>query len=680
MPTDIRPVTATPVESPGSTAHSPSGPAAPPFLKNAAALWGIDTVVATAVDAVADAAVYPIEIAKSGEPTAAVISPDGTRTYLHSRHRPIDEAKKTTDPVDVGSNLVFHVFGLGLGYALEQLFDRATDEAVFLVFEPDITTVRTAMEARDLSRLIASRRVLFFTQLDKADLFVRLQKFTPMIAIGTAEIAHPATVRLHGDFFEQIRAWLAEFASFSRTNLNTMVMNSRRTLENIARNLPVYVSTPGPETAAGRYAGKPAVVVSAGPSLRKNKHLLHRLVGKAVIIAVQTTLQPLLEMGIEPDFVTSLDYHDICTRFFEKLPKTLRTELVAEPKASPAIFALNPGPLTMLGNEWADSLLRELKLNKTRLPAGATVAHLAYYWAEQLQCDPILFVGQDLGFSDGLYYSPGTSYDDVWAPEFGRFCTAEMKQWEMIVRERPILRKIPDHLGRPMYTEERLFGYLQQFEREFLRTETTIIDATEGGAAKRGTVVMTLAEAIEKYCQSPLHPADKFATDGAPIHTDEEDGKSDSSASVSIGAPSVAKSSAECVAALENRRAEAREIESISRETLPLLQSIRDSIEDQPEVNRLIAKIDRLRNRMNGLGQTYDLVMQMTQSTDFERFKSDRKIAAMKLTGVDKQREQVTRDIENVRGVMAAAADFAALIDDVISRFAVTPARSKVAA
>ena len=62
------------------------------------------------------------------------------------------------------------------------------------------------------------------------------------------------------------------------------------------------------------------MVVSAGPSLRKNKHLLKDVQDKAVIIAVQTTFQPLLEMGVEPHFVTSLDYHEICTRFFENLP------------------------------------------------------------------------------------------------------------------------------------------------------------------------------------------------------------------------------------------------------------------------------------------------------------------------------------------------------------------------
>jgi len=47
-----------------------------------------------------------------------------------------------------------------------------------------------------------------------------------------------------------------------------------------------------------------------------------------------------------------------------------------------------------------------MKLEKTSLRAGATVAHLAYYLAEHLGCNPIIMVGQDLGFSDGLFIRP----------------------------------------------------------------------------------------------------------------------------------------------------------------------------------------------------------------------------------------------------------------------------------
>jgi len=392
------------------------------------------------------------------------------------------------------------------------------------------------------------------------------------------------------------------------------------------------------------YKARPAIIVSAGPSLRKNKHLLKDARDRAVIIAMQTTLQPLLEMGVEPHFVTSLDYHDISTRFWEKLPQTLRTQLVAEPKASSAIFDLNPGPLWLLGNDFAENLLSEMKLNKAKLPSGATVAHLAYYLAEYLGCDPIIFVGQDLGFSDGLCYTPGTSYEDVWRPELGRFCTVEMKQWEQIVRDRNILRRVPDYQGRPMYTEARLFTYLQQFERDFARSRSRIIDATEGGVLKRRATPMKLSDALSSYCASPLallrpeHPG----LDWAGL--------------------------LQCRQSLLNRRAEAEQIEQISRQTLPLLEEVRDHLQDQGRVNRAIGRIDVLRARIAELGVCYGLVMQLTQDSELERFKADRKIAAAKLEGVERQRRQVHRDIQNVKSVIEAACRFQKLMDETMAR------------
>src|SRR5205823_1629540 len=153
-----------------------------------------------------------------------------------------------------------------LGYTLELLFERAGDEAVFCVFEPDLLMLRTAFEARDLSATIDSRRVLFFPQPDKSDLFVRLMPHTPMVNLGTQEVLHAPSLQRHAVFHEQMQAWLAEFASFCRTNMNTLVMNGRRTLENIARNVGWYAATPSPARLKDRYKNSPAVIVSAGPS------------------------------------------------------------------------------------------------------------------------------------------------------------------------------------------------------------------------------------------------------------------------------------------------------------------------------------------------------------------------------------------------------------------------------
>jgi hypothetical protein len=630
-------------------------PADSPYLKNMAALWAVCPRLAVEVEALRGQTSYCTEPSKSGEPTLFISAAEGKRVYFHSKHKPLEEAQRLVEPVDTQHCVFYHVHGLGLGYHLELLLDRAGEEAIFCLFEPDLMLIRTAMETRDLSRVIDSRRVHFFWKLDKADLYVRLTPQTAMVTLGTEAIIHAASMQRQREFHEQMQAWLAEFASFCKTNMNTLVLNGQKTLENIARNLGWYAAAPCISRLKDRYKNFPAVIVSAGPSLRKNKHLLKDMVGKAAIIAVQTTLQPLLELGIEPDFVTALDYHDICTRFFEKLPKTLKTELVAEPKATNLIFSLHPGPLSILGNDMAENLLLEMKLRKTGLQSGSTVAHLAYYLAEHLGCNPIIFVGQDLGFTDGLYYAPGTSYEDVWRPELGRFSTIEMKQWEQIVRERPIMRRIPDQQGRPMYTEERLFSYLQQFERDFCLTPTKIIDASEGGAAKRGTIVMTLAETIREFCQEPL-PVIESDYPGMDWGRTEE-----------------------CVASLEKRKTEALEIERISRETLPLLEEVRDCIEDQARVNRVIARIDLLRTQMNLYGRTYDLVVQLTQKTELKRFQADRKITAAKLSGNDRQRQQVERDIENVRGMAEGAGEFVVLMDEVIVRLARLPVKGRAA-
>src|SRR5262249_13593385 len=164
-----------------------------------------------------------------------------------------------------------------------------------------------------------------------------------------------------------------------------------------------------------------------GPSLQKNMQLLHELKGdadgrgrKAVIIAVQTMLKPLLAAGIEPDFVTSLDYNTVSTRFFENLEEsgsTKRVHLVAEAKANwNALQASKAcgGSMSVSHNAFAAKLLRDSFPPRMSLKAGATVAHLSFYLAEFLGCNPIILTGQDLGFVDGLYYKPGTAIHETW--------------------------------------------------------------------------------------------------------------------------------------------------------------------------------------------------------------------------------------------------------------------------
>src|SRR5436190_9263476 len=109
-----------------------------PLLANLAALWAIDTKLAAAIEAVERLPSYVVTPSKSGEPTLALPTPDGRQMQLHSRYKPIDEAKSWVDPLPLEERVAFCVQGFGLGYHVQELFDRAGDESILCVFEPDL--------------------------------------------------------------------------------------------------------------------------------------------------------------------------------------------------------------------------------------------------------------------------------------------------------------------------------------------------------------------------------------------------------------------------------------------------------------------------------------------------------------------------------------------------------------
>jgi hypothetical protein len=620
-----------------------------PLVANLAALWAADPALAMELEERLQEQTYPTVATPSGDVTVAIPTGAG-QLFLHSRHRPVEEARRLVQSVDLNDKTLIAVHGFGLGYHVEELFALASPEAIFLIFEPDLKLLHTAFAARDFSELIRSRRIYFVTQEDRSALMLRIQGNQALACIGVASVPHGPSVQVQAEFHRIAAALLEDVLAYCRTSINTLVLNGRRTCENIAANIPWYIRCAGIDELKGAHAGIAAIIVSAGPSLRKNMHLLRQARDKAIIIATQTTLRPLLDMGVEPHYVTSLDYHDICTRFFENLPAKLSTTLVAEPKASAQMFGLFTGAIRLLGNDFADRLISPLKVQKDRLRAGATVAHLAFYLAEYLACDPIVFVGQDLGFSDGLAYTPGTSYEHVWRPELSRFCTVEMKQWEHIARERPILRKIPDVAGRAMYTEQRLFSYLQQFERDFATSKARVIDASEGGAMKRGAEVMTLARAMERMS----------GTNGSAAFV----GFARQTVSHSEPYPDISLA----IASLESRLLESDGIEKIALETLPLLEEVGTCWDDQRRVNQLITRIDSLRAKMIQLNDCYELITALSQQSELERFRHDRQLAASRATGMDRQKAQLKRDIANVKSVIEATAAFQTLVAATIEK------------
>jgi hypothetical protein len=284
----------------------------------------------------------------------------------------------------------------------------------------------------------------------------------------------------------------------------------------------------------------------------------------------------------------------------------------------------------LLHSPFIDDLLRDVAPRRAALRAGSTVAHLAFYLAEHLGCDPVILVGQDLAFTEGLYYPAGMQVERIWQPELSRFVTVEMKQWERIVRCRGVLRRIEDIHGRPTYTDEQMFTYAEQFQSDFLGTKTRVIHATEGGMRLDGTEVLTLRAAAERFCTRPL-PADLFRLDGEAA-ADDLRGRA--------------------LAELDQRLVEVREVRAIAEETHELLAQLVELVDRPAEFNRLVARVDELRSGLRKNERTYNMVCQVSQRAELRRVQADRAIHDEEAETPAMARRRLRRDREFVVGFM----------------------------
>jgi hypothetical protein len=589
-----------------------------------------------------------IDFVETGEGLSAALVEGGRQRRLASARRPLEEARALAGTVDPKQAATAVVLGFGVGHHVRAVAERLGPTSAVFVFEPDLGLLRAVLERVDHSGWLRRGNVVLLTDAEDGGAIAAATKGVEgLIGLGLEIVHHPASRARLGASAQRFAEEFARVVGAIKTGVVTTLMQTEVTFRNLLMNVDRYASCPGVAEIAGAARGKPAIVVSAGPSLRRNIELLSKpgMRERFVIIAVQTVLKTLLSRGVRPHFVTALDYHEISRRFYEGLTAedVAGVTLVAEAKANPAILEAFPGEVRMPREGMLDELLGEgLSRERGELRPGATVAHLAYYLARHLGCDPVIMIGQDLGFTDGQYYAPGAAIHGVWSGELNAFNTLEMMEWQRIVRMRTRLHAMSDVHGRPIYSDEQMVAYLVQFERDFKgdgERGLTTIDATEGGVAKRHTRAMTLAEAVERF------------GDAGPARL-----------------PLARSGDAGVPPALERRLRDVRrdvwKVAEESRRTGQLLEQMLGKVGDHRTVNELIAKVEETRDRVVALNPAFRLVDQLNQTGTLKRVRADRQIALERdLPALDRQRRQIERDIVNVRWMADAADRLGELLD-----------------
>jgi hypothetical protein len=582
---------------------------------------------------------------------SATIGAGADARQLASRRAPIEEARRLAETVNIAGAAGIVVLGFGVGHHIRALAARLARTGVLICFEPDLGLLRAVLERIDFVPMMrATNFVLLTDPDDMAEVSAAIRGVEGILAVGVRIVPHPPSKPRLGAAADRFGELFARVMRSVRTTIVTTLVQSEVTLRNLLMNVDHYATAGSIGELKDSCTGRPAIVVSAGPSLRRNLDLLGKpgVRDRFVIIAVQTVLKQMLARGIRPHFVTALDYHEISRRFYEGLTAedVAGITLVAEPKANPAILEAFPGTIRCPADAFLDTLLGPgLKRDMGQLTQGATVAHLAYYLARHLGADPVILIGQDLGFTDGQYYPAGAAIHQVWSGELNPFRTLEMFEWERIVRNRRHLMKATDTLGRPIYTDEQMSAYLVQFERDFLAdTERglTVIDATEGGVAKRAARMMPLAQAIAAH------------RSGQQVALPSND------------APAMPRAARlrKVADRVRQVRGEVWQVSECGRKAHDLLSRMLE-LDDQNQINALIVELNKVNAKVRSNTAAFTLVEFLNQTGALNRFKADRALELAKdSTKKEEQTQRIHRDRTNVQWIADAADQLGTLLEN----------------
>ncbi|MFZ5354269.1 MAG: 6-hydroxymethylpterin diphosphokinase MptE-like protein, partial [Bacillota bacterium] len=136
----------------------------------------------------------------------------------------------------------------------------------------------------------------------------------------------------------------------------------------------------------------------------------------------------------------------------------------------------------------------EDKIGVSTIPtcSGASVSNVTVDIARTWGCNPIILIGQDLGFTGKEVYADGAVLKEQWDKDINERIDQNKKELYNI---------LTDIYGQPIYTDQAMLSIKVYFE-EYVKSAKDIhlLNCTEGGVPIDGVENRSLREVIKQYC------------------------------------------------------------------------------------------------------------------------------------------------------------------------------------
>ncbi len=392
---------------------------------------------------------------------------------------------------------VYLVFGTGCAPYLFHVLRSLPREALsVVVIEPSLDLLLlTLSQTSVFQALPQGARVSFVVDKDRS-LIDEVFSWN-VVPIGIYPVSKAVVFSHDGEenheALSELRDTLKKEIIYRLTMLGNSPEDTLLGFRHSVLNTPRILRSPRIADLMENYGGKPFVCVAAGPSLEKNVHLLKDIQDKSVIVACDTVLFHLLEKGIVPHVVTTIErpyiiYSAWVPRVLEKhREKCEQILLLSQSVSYPLIAGRWPGYSIVVGkmDTPVDNWFTGSVLGEQVLYSGLSVAHMALSLALACNAPSVALIGQDLAYGqDGISHASNTVPDSELATE------------QMLRRSG---MSVPGSLGGMVETSTIWLTFIQIFERMIInQTRTPVFDCTEGGALIEGTKIIPFAEYIEK--------------------------------------------------------------------------------------------------------------------------------------------------------------------------------------
>ncbi|MGM8212348.1 motility associated factor glycosyltransferase family protein, partial [Virgibacillus sp. W0430] len=275
-----------------------------------------------------------------GVDTIRYRSKEDKSLMVHSIYNPIQEAERVIsahqDKIKENTHVFF--YGIGMGYHIEKFIEQFPNNS-YSMYEPIPEVFFAMSQHKELQNVVTKKtKNLYVDKVTEEELSYLDEFQTSNQNIHL--IVLPSYKNIVKEKYEQFHQHIKETISSRRQSFHTNVKFQKRWVENSLNNFKEVLNTPNMMRDIDRshFEGKPAIIVSAGPSLAEDiEHLRYvKENNLSYIFSVGSAINSLIEFDVLPDAVFTYDPGEINRKVFKKM-------IDCEIKHIPMVFGSSVG-------------------------------------------------------------------------------------------------------------------------------------------------------------------------------------------------------------------------------------------------------------------------------------------------------------------------------------------------